>query len=235
MFREDFKFLLPLCGLPCAAAPALAAGGHHAVDDAAILDPGQCQFESWIERRSGARSWLAHVSPSCRVGPIELGAGFERLQVTGDASDEPSDTARNLQVKWATPISEQWSVGLLLDASWSGHPVRHAATTLLVPLSWQASEAVALHLNLGHDFGRNGDDVARTGAAIEIAPSERWMFIAEHFREGHATHHRAGLRWTPQPHLNIDLSHTRWRAPHTPHLHSAWTLGLTRVFGRTGD
>jgi len=30
------------------AFPAWAAGGHHAVDDATILDPGACEFETWM-------------------------------------------------------------------------------------------------------------------------------------------------------------------------------------------
>ena len=31
------------------AMAARAAGGHHSVDDATILDPGQCQLETWFE------------------------------------------------------------------------------------------------------------------------------------------------------------------------------------------
>jgi hypothetical protein len=31
------------------ARGAVAAGGHHAVDSASILDAGQCQAETWAD------------------------------------------------------------------------------------------------------------------------------------------------------------------------------------------
>ena len=42
------RWLLPALAL--AAAGARAAGGHHAVDDAVMIEPGLCEFETWAER-----------------------------------------------------------------------------------------------------------------------------------------------------------------------------------------
>lgn len=36
---------------------AMAAGGHHAVDDAAILGEGACEVKSWIARGSSATGY----------------------------------------------------------------------------------------------------------------------------------------------------------------------------------
>ena len=45
----------PLALLACLlglTGHAYAAGGHHAVEDAALLEPGQCQVEFWHDRQS---------------------------------------------------------------------------------------------------------------------------------------------------------------------------------------
>jgi hypothetical protein len=47
---------LALASMLQTAPSALAAGGHHAVDDAALLAEGACQLETWFERvRHSAR------------------------------------------------------------------------------------------------------------------------------------------------------------------------------------
>ncbi|MDB5847914.1 MAG: hypothetical protein JWP29_1666, partial [Rhodoferax sp.] len=50
---KALKASLVLLGGLAAGAGALAAGGHHAVDDAAILDAGQCELESWLASARG--------------------------------------------------------------------------------------------------------------------------------------------------------------------------------------
>ena len=52
----------------CACGSALAAGGHHAVDDAAILSRGECEGETWFSGEAGGRR-LLHAGTNCRVGP----------------------------------------------------------------------------------------------------------------------------------------------------------------------
>ena len=49
------------------AAPAFAAGGHFAVDDASLLEPGQCGAESWVSRDTGGDRSL-RAGAACRVG-----------------------------------------------------------------------------------------------------------------------------------------------------------------------
>ena len=81
------------CG---AAAHGQAVAGHFAVDDAALLEAGQCQLDTWVEREGSARS-LLHVGPACRIGPVELGLNADRTQSSGQ---KPA-TIVGAQIKWA--------------------------------------------------------------------------------------------------------------------------------------
>ena len=63
-----------------AVSSAQAAGGHHAVDDAALLEPGQCQVETWFDHELGGERRLLHVGPGCRVGAVEFGLNFDRAR-----------------------------------------------------------------------------------------------------------------------------------------------------------
>ena len=65
---------------------AHAAGGHHAVDDAAILEPGECQVETWADRERGGDRTLVHVGPACRIGPLEIGVNLDRTRMVGSSA-----------------------------------------------------------------------------------------------------------------------------------------------------
>lgn len=207
---------------------AHAAGGHHAVDDATILDEGQCQLSAWSEReRHGART-LHHLEPGCRVGPVELSLGLERQR-----EDEIGRTTHaSPQLKWVYPLHDRLSVGVVARAHWQNEPATslHATgSTLLVPLTWQASDSLKLHLNLGRDFERHAPNTSRAGAALEWMPTAQWSFVAERFRESTFNHWRLGVRWIVTPNLNIDLSQARGDHGRVP---AWWTLGATWAFDR---
>src|SRR4051812_37244348 len=97
--RPHWRCLALLCsGL--AAPTAHAAGGHHAVDDAVILGPGECELETWVTRAREPRSaW--HLGPGCRVGPLELSA-------TVDMSREVTLGAVQVKGAWAGPGGWSW-------------------------------------------------------------------------------------------------------------------------------
>ena len=220
--------LAAVATLGLGASLAHAAGGHHAVDDATILDEGQCQLSAWSEReRQGART-LYHLEPGCRVGPVELSLGLEHQ------SENHIGRTRNAspQLKWALPLHDRLSVGVVAQAHWQSEPLTslHAAgSTLLVPLTWHASDSVKLHLNLGRDFMRHAPDTTRAGAALEWTPTAQWSFVAERFRESTFNHWRLGVRWMVTPDLSIDLSQARGDHGSVP----AWgTLGVTWAFDR---
>ena len=102
-----------LCGL--AATQTHAAGGHHSVDDAAILDAGQCQVETWTDQHANNAQDLLHVGPACRVGMVEIGLNLER-----EHGSEGRTVRASPQVKWAFAIGDSLSAGVLATAGWQG-------------------------------------------------------------------------------------------------------------------
>ncbi|HSI55501.1 MAG TPA: hypothetical protein VK981_16115 [Ramlibacter sp.] len=207
-----------------AAGPAWAAGGHHAVDDAAILEPGACEVEGWYKQGSG-RVRLAHAGLNCRVGPVELGAASEHER-------DPSGraTAHGLQAKWATELAPKWNVGISVAPAWQAHvQPRYLGATVAGLLTWAAREDLTFHANLGRDLLHQAGDEKRYGAAVEWTPIERWSLMAERYFEA-ATHAvRAGVRWSVSDTFTVDLSHAHRISGTRP---SHWTLGATWSFER---
>lgn len=199
-----------------ASAAACAMGGHFDVDDAGLLDPGQCQLEGWFVRAPATGASVVHLGSACRVGPVEAALNLER--------SGPADARRNTlgpQLKWAAALPGAAAVSagivaaLACDTAHGGTPAR----ALYLPISWAATEAFALHMNLGADWGAANARTRRLGAAAEWAASERWSVLAERSRIGGGWSTRIGTRFAPHPALAIDLSVAR-----------AGPLG-TRVYG----
>ena len=215
-------------GLGMAAAalvlPAQAAGGHHAVDDANMLDEGQCKLEVWTERESGGGRTLLHGGPGCRVGPVELDLNVDREKFTG----MEGATSFSPQIKWATDVNEQLAVGLVVGSRFNNQSPRYASTSVYLPVTWRAAETVSVHANWGRDFQRTGPNQARAGVALEWAPVADWSFIAERFLQSGSHSARAGLRWAFKPGLSLDLSRARTFGEAGP----GWTtVGINWQFG----
>lgn len=219
-----------LCGL--AATQTHAAGGHHSVDDAAILDPGQCQVETWTDRHANSAQGLVHIGPACRVGPVELGLNLER-----ERGGEGRTVRASPQLKWAFAIDDNLSAGVLASAGWQSDAPREGRTTSLrfatssvvIPVTWQIDDSWRAHLNLGRDFHRAQPSTSHSGLALEWTALPTVSFIAERFRESNSSAWRAGVRWTPVQTLSIDLSRAQGLRADAP---AWWTLGFTWAFAR---
>jgi len=200
-----------------------AAGGHFAIDDAAVLDAGQCQVDVWIESEARADRRLVHAGPSCGFGPVELGLGWDRLRTS--SADLP--TATSAQVKWAVGITETLSVGAAAAAYWQAASPRYLGTSLVIPLSWRISDSLQTHVNLGRDFLHRGPNPTRAGVSVEWQPVSGWLLIAEQFRQFEGTFARAGLRWEPSKALSVELSLAdRWGGRSS----SWWAFGVAWAF-----
>ncbi|AEG91282.1 hypothetical protein [Ramlibacter tataouinensis] len=202
---------------------ALAAGGHHAVDDAGILEPGECELETWGTRAQGGER-LLHGGGACRVGPIELGAAAEYARDHG-----ASATAYGLEAKWAREVAEGFSLGLVVAPAWQARTrPRYQGAALVGLATWEPRDDLALHLNLGRDFAHRGRDENRFGVAAEWTPRQGWSLLAERYR-AEATHFvRAGVRWAAGRNWSVDLSRAQRLSGPAP---SNWTLGLTLGLG----
>jgi len=230
--RRHLRATAALLGL--ALNEAHAAGGHHAVDDAAILEPGQCEVETWFDRERGGGRTLLHVGPACRLGPVELGLNMDRARSatnSGNAGNAGNDTTVTAgpQVKWVTPVTESLSVGVVLAAGWQDSSPRFVGSTVVLPLTWQPTQSLAVHVNLGRDFRQHAKDMSRAGAALEWAATPQWSMVAERFREGQAHFWRVGARYVVSDTLSLDLSQARGLAGAAP---AWWTVGFNWAFQR---
>lgn len=218
--RHRIKLIRHLfCGLlPCLQLPgtAWAAGGHHAIDDAAVIAPGECQLELWIDRQRG-RS-LEHVGPACHWKGLELGINLEHASARG----ESSTWLVAPQIKWAADVHQTLGVGIVLTATRQSQAPK-GGYAVLVPLSWRPEARMALHLNLGLDWARGERTRTHRGAAIEWTPAERWLTVAEWAHDGNAPLARVGLRYLATPASTWDLSYARA---------GIWTLGWNRTFAQ---
>lgn len=208
----------------CAAAPAWAAGGHHAVDDAALLEPGQCELEGWLARAHGGER-LAHAGAGCRIGPAEVGLAGEHARLDG-----ASATGWGMEAKWAMEWREGFSVGAKVGPSWAAHArPRYQGTSVSGLATWQPHEGIALHLNLGRDLVHRGDDLSRYGASVEWSAAPAWSLVAERYKEEGSHFVRAGVRFLAAESWSIDLSRSHRLGAAGA---SAWTVGATRALGR---
>ena len=209
------------------AAPALAAGGHHAVDDAALLEPGQCQLELWWDHESGGARSLLHAGPACRVGAVELGLNLDHVRLDGTGTT----SIAGAQLKWARDVGNGWSAGVVLWLAGQDRAPHNLGSTIVIPVTWQATETLLAHVNVGRDFRPGERDLNRAGIALEWTPlgngSLNGSLIVERFREGGANFWRAGARWALTPMSSVDLSRARGLDSSAG---AWWTLGLSWVF-----
>ncbi len=211
-------------------ATGFAAGGHHAVDDATILEPGQCGLELWAERSNLDRRQLQHAGFACHI----LGAEVEM-----NAGRETATTARTLhlhgaQLKWATALQPQLAIGLVGALGWQDQTPR-LQQSFLAPLTWTPREDLALHLNVGRTLLKRAPDRTLRGAALEWQAAPAWQLLAEVFHDGQRPLTRVGLRHTQSDRVTIDLSFAKASAAGTATARVPkegwWTLGANWSFG----
>ena len=204
---------------------AKAAGGHHAVDDAALLDAGKCKLEGWAERETGDGRSLHHLGTGCRVGPVELGLNLDNeRQAALDAA-----TSFGPQIKWAYSLTDVLSVGVVGSVKFNSQSPRYASSTLVVPLTWRATDTLAAHVNWGRNFLRGGAGQPRGGVALEWVPVTDLSLVVERFREAANNSTRVGARYSLTPDVKLDIS--RARSLNAGGV-SWWTAGLIWEFDR---
>lgn len=190
-------------------ASSAQAGRPLTTDDAATLDSGQCQLETWIDRaRDATVGWLV---PSCNFGAsLEWQAGFARSRDLGiEHLSEGYFQAKS--VIRAARDDSPWAMGV--TAGITRRPLAQAHRGwehpyVIVPMTLNAG-ALTFHASPGWTRNREtGQDRALWGVAGEWAASGRLDVVAETFGEGSADPFaRAGLRWAAvKDRLWIDLT-----------------------------
>ncbi len=202
-----------------AACSTYAAGGHHGVDDASLMEPGTCEVESWAIRHAGSGQ-LLHAGATCRVGPVELGLSSAHARDAG-----ASRTGRAIEAKWAREWWPGVSAGLSVNAGWEAHrSPRYQGTTVMGLLTWTVRPDLALHVNAGRDFLNAAADQPRYGGSAEWTATPHWSLNVERYLEARKHFVRAGARWTANDRWRVDFSRAQGlHGPKTPN----WTLGVT--------
>lgn len=196
-------------------APVLAVDPF-VVDDARVNDPGQCQIEVFrtSQRRDPERSsgFTLGCAPKGFFMQSECDVGSRRANL-GEAG---VDKALSLQWKMLfRPIDEEkpggWGYGLSIGSS-RDRPAGETAAwnhyfNLLGGLTIIENRLI-LHGNFGAVRDKPAQRTQRTwGAALELALSERWSGIAEHYKDDAArASSQAGLRYMIIPdQLEMDV------------------------------
>lgn len=214
---------MAIAAIAAPLAAAHAAGGHFAVDDAFLLEAGQCQVEAWLERAGRART-VVHLGPACRVGVFELGANLDRTTLR----DVAADTVAGAQVKWSRRLGERVDAGFVVATGWRTDPVRIAGTTAYVPLSVRLADAWLVNANAGRDWPAQAPATSRAGASLEWQVARAWTVIGEGFRQAGAGYARLGVRWQPSVALGVDVSRAATLGEAG---NGSWALGVNVVFG----
>lgn len=222
--KPSLRFFGVLACSSVAVLSAHAAGGHHAVDDASILEAGKCKLEGWVERETGGARTLQHAGTGCRVGQVELGLNLDREGQAG-----ADTTSFGPQIKWVYAIHEAVSVGAVASIKFANQSPRYAGSTLVLPLSWRATSTLSAHLNWGRNFVRGATGQPRGGVSLEWVPTSSILLVAERFREADNNATRLGVRYALSPDLKLDLS--RASSLHAGGA-SWWTAGLLWEFDK---
>jgi len=196
---------LAAAGVALVPLPAMAAGGAHGVDDAAVEQPGACHLESWVSDLGGGER-LLNLSPACTPGAlptVEIGGTVQQVGAPGER-------------RWLAGPAVKWTlyeggrgpaVGLagsaLIDLS-SGH-IDSAA--LLVPVTFRPADTVTINLNAGGGHSRGEGAHMLYGAQIDFAAGKGVAVMAEIFgRPDQRPTLQAGARWTfDRDRIDLDL------------------------------
>lgn len=207
--RPSGRLLAAACALTSLGAHA---AGHFDVDDAGVLDPGQCQYETWWGRTGTEPVNGFHFGPACRVGPVELGFNVDRFSAQGERS-----VAFGPQVKWNfygqaadAPLSAALSVSAVFDTTHG----KRAGGQVVLPVTWRALDSLQIHANLGADWATGtGLRTGRGGVAAEWALNDTVSLIAERNRAVGVWTSRVGGRFSLTPLISIDVSSSRTGRP----------------------
>lgn len=157
--------LRALVGAAC-VSPLLAHGfgGHYVVDDAALVDPGSCEVETWYSR---ADSDTDEVSGrlTCNVVPnLDLAVAVSRFS-------PDSETAVELEAKtlFREMDASGWAWGLTVIGHFSDSMSEFDGVEAYIPVTKALTDNLDVHTNVGFAYEHDGDDVAIWGLGAEYA------------------------------------------------------------------
>lgn len=217
------------------AAPWLGAqaGRPLATEDAAVLERGDCEWESFAARAAERQASAVNALST------QLGCGFGfgtqvALAVQRQTSDGRHVNALVLGGKTGLVEGKDGTPGLTL--AWGlaavkqpGDALKHERTALYLVLSQELAKALTGHANLGWVRSqRTGDSAVTWNVAAEYALGGGVDVMAETYGAQHDKPRLgAGLRFAATDKLSFDASYSLQSGAAKARL---WTLGAKLVF-----
>jgi hypothetical protein len=206
-----------------AASPALAERPM-AVDDAGTLERGGAKVEFGWSKDDSVRGLEGAVG----YGPIdnvevELGLGRAK-----DREPSPHETAHGLgaAVKWV-PLQSETGLSAGLKYAYgrervSGEDAVHASS-LAGLATWSFMGGPRLHVNLGREWVRDGDNANFWGVAADFPITEQLDFAIETFGEEHSGPDRqVGVRYVIAEGLKLSAAAGRGNDRNIANVGVAW-------------
>lgn len=202
-------------------AGAAQAGASLYVDDAATVERGACQLESWLRAAAPARELT--LAPACDIAGTELSLSHS------DYVAPHAPAAQSLGAKRVLHASAQgWALAASLGAGWSGG--RYDGWTFNLPLTLARADGDARvwHFNLGWNQPRAGRARVTGGIGLEQTLTTRWIALAELYADPHGDlGGQFGLRRTLGDTASLDLLlGERARNPRGPWLSLGFNFAL---------
>ena len=70
------------------------------------------------------------------------------------------------------------SIGVAASAKFNSQSPRYASSTVVIPLTWRATQTLSAHVNWGRNFLRGGGGQPRGGVSLEKAPISDLSLVA---------------------------------------------------------
>lgn len=200
---------------------AARAGASLYVDDAATVERGRCQLESWLRVAAPGRELT--LAPACNLAGTEFGLSHS------DYAAPHAPAAQAVSAKRALHVSAHgWALAASLGANWSG--ARYDGWTFNLPLTLgpDPNGPRLWHFNLGWNQPRRGRDRLTGGIGLEQALAADWTALAELYADPHGDlGGQLGLRRAFGADASLDLLlGDRARDPRGPWLTLGFNLAL---------
>lgn len=181
-------------------APHARGGASLFVDDATLTPAGRCQVESWA--RSYHPGYELTAVPACTANGTEWSLG-----ITGAGSPyRGAILAPGIKRVFRDFDTHDWGIGASIGMNWDSRRHRLDGWNANVPASFalDPQRRVVLNANLGWTKARNSRGSLSGGAGVEVALGERWVALAEAYRETRFAG-QLGIRRNLSENASLDL------------------------------
>ncbi|MBI3197268.1 MAG: hypothetical protein HYZ40_07120 [Rhodospirillales bacterium] len=206
-----FALLLALLAALPPGPPAWAAGGAHIVDDSEVVEPGTCQFDTWVTKFDDVvGGGYFNATNACTLKDLpklQFGAQFQHLWGAdfGDAQVFGPQAKVNF-----LPEDSGVGIGLVFNSGVALQTGLLETANLLVPVTIPLNDHVRFNFNLGWNYIRIAEspDAMFYGAQVEakIGWEDVSLMLEVFGRQPGFTGTQMGVRWRPNDGpINFDL------------------------------